>query len=94
MTKRNDFEKKFAQTGKNIDDMVGDVREDFREERQALRNKWDMLETKRAGLADDGDDAWDDIKDDMEEGWKDIEDSYANLKKNFTTHQDHARHSH
>ena len=94
MTTRKDFETKFAETGRNIDEIVSDTRESMREERQNLRRKWDDLETKRAEVADKGDDVWDTIKSEMEEGWKDVQDSYDDIKENFSHDQDHTEYNH
>lgn len=80
MTTKKDFETKFKETGKHIDEMITDTRENFREERQELRNKWDRLETRRAEVTDQDESKWEEVKDSFEADWQDIKDSYEDLK--------------
>lgn len=92
MTTKKDFENRFAETGRNIDEMVADTHETLREERQALRNKWDTLETKRADAAAQGDDRWEEMKGEMEDGWNDVKASYEDLKHKLS--DNHEGHNH
>jgi hypothetical protein len=92
MTTRTDFEKGFAETGRHIDEMIADTRENFREERQELRNKWDKLEMRRTEIVDEGDDKWEEVKVEFEEGWRDIKDSYEDLKHKLS--DNHEGHNH
>ncbi len=94
MTTRTDFEDKFAETGKNIDNMVEDTRMGYKEKHQLLKEKWEKLKVRHDSVNDKDDGAWEGIKDELEEGWKDVEDSYDDIKKNFGEHQDHTGHSH
>ena len=90
MATKKEFEGKFEETGKNIDEMIADTQENFREEWQGLKDKWDEMNTKRSSLVDDSEDAWDDVKDEMEDGWKDIKDSYEDLKHKLSgNHEGH-----
>ncbi len=90
MTTKTDFETKFAETGRNIDEMILDTRENYREERQELRNKWDKLEASRTELADQGDDKWEEVKTEFEEGWEEVKNSYEDLKEKLSeNHEGH-----
>ena len=90
MTTKTDFETKFAETGRNIDEMILDTRENYREERQELRNKWDKLEARRTELADQGDDKWEEVKTEFEEGWEEVKNSYEDLKEKLSdNHEEH-----
>lgn len=84
MITRQDFETRLAQMGRDIDEMLNDDREEYREERQELKNRWDRLETRRMEIANEGESAWERFKDEMEEGWNDIKDSFDDLRKRFT----------
>jgi gas vesicle protein len=81
MATRQDFETRFSQAGKEIDELVADAREEYREERQELKDKWSALDTKKNNLADDTEETWNDVKDEMEEGWNDVKASYDDLKR-------------
>lgn len=67
--------------GRDIDDMLADAREDYREERQELKDKWDRLEERRVEIEKEGDSAWDRFKDEIEDGWNNIKDSFDDLRR-------------
>ncbi len=92
MTTKKEFEGRFEETGKNIDEMVADTRDNFREERQELKDKWSAMNTKKSSLADDTEDTWKEVKDEMEEGWQEMKDSYEDLKHRLS--KDHEGHKH
>lgn len=93
MTTRTDFESRFAETGRNIDEMVADTREEYREERNALKTKWSDMQKEWDAVEDKSDSTWDTIKDKWEEGLRDIEDTYKDMKHNFSS-EDHTGHNH
>lgn len=92
MTTRTDFETRFAKTGRDIDEMISDTKDTYREERQALKDKWNDLDTRRTELADESESAWDEVKDEFEEGWNDVKDSYEDLKHKLS--DNHEGHNH
>lgn len=83
MTTRQDFETRFTKMGRDIDEMLSDDREEYREERQELKNRWDSLEARRMEIANEGDSAWEKFKDEMQSGWEDIKTSFDDLRKRF-----------
>ncbi len=93
MATKKEFEGRFEETGKNIDQMLSNTSDKFREERQELKNKWNTLDEKRGGVADNDDSAWDNVKEEMEEGWNDLQDSYNDMKENFKE-DGHEGHNH
>lgn len=80
MTTREDFETRFALMGRDIDDMVSDDREEYLEERRALKEKWDKLEVRRTEMETKGENAWEEFKDEMEAGWEDIRITFEDLR--------------
>lgn len=83
MTTREDFDTRFEQMGRDIDDMIADDREELREERLALKNKWDRLNARRSEIDTEGESAWEKFKDEMNDGWEDIKSSFEDLKNRF-----------
>lgn len=83
MTTREDFETRFTQMGQDIDEMLSDDREDYREERIAIKDKWNRLDVRRAEISSQGDSAWEKFKDEIEDGWNDLKMSFEDLRKRF-----------
>lgn len=83
MTTREDFETRFTQMGQDIDEMLSDEREDYREERIAIKDKWNRLDVRRSEISSQGDSAWEKFKDEIEDGWNDIKMSFEDLRKRF-----------
>lgn len=83
MTTREDFETRFSQMGNDIDDMISDEREELREERQKLKDKWNTLEMRRTEISDKGESAWEEFKDEIESGWEDIKRDFDDVKRRF-----------
>lgn len=92
MTTRKEFEAKFKETGKNIDELVSNTSENFRDERTKLKDKWHEMDQKRASVAEDDESAWDEVKEEMHEGWDHMEKSYQDLKHKISSN--HEGHSH
>ncbi len=92
MATKEELETGFSRLGEDIDGMFSDAREDYRKERQELKDKWNRLNTRRGEIADKGDDAWEGFKDEMEEGWNDVKVSYEDLKHKLS--DNHEGHSH
>lgn len=84
MTTREDFDTRFTQMGKEIDDMLADEREEYREERKELKDKWNRLEERRTEMNTRGENAWEEFKDELEKGWNDIKSSFDGLRKRFS----------
>ncbi len=78
---RQDFDTRFSAIGADIDTILADEREDYREERQELKDKWNRLDTRRTELAGKDDSAWEEFKDELQEGWDDIKRTYDDLKR-------------
>lgn len=83
MTPKEDFETRLGVFGRKIDELVADAREEYREERQELKDRWNRLESRRVEVVAKGDSAWEEFKDDLEEEWNDIKRSYEDLRKRF-----------
>ncbi len=81
MTTKQDFNTRFEEAGREIDEMVGNAREEYREERQELKDKWNRLDERRKEVAGYGDDRWEEFKDELEETWNDVKMSYEDLRK-------------
>jgi phage-related minor tail protein len=84
MTTREDFETRFTQMGRDIDEMLSDDREEYREERRELKDRWDRLEQRRMEMNAKGDSAWEEFKDEMEDGWNNIKDSFDDLRRRLS----------
>jgi hypothetical protein len=81
MTTKGDFEREMGELGEEIDTMVDDGQEEYRQEKANLKEQWSHLDTKRKDLVDIADDAWDDFKDDMEHGIDEVRGAYKDLKR-------------
>lgn len=92
MATKQDFEGRFEETGKNIDEMIADTRDNLREERQELKNKWNTINDRKSSLVDDTEETWEEVKDEMEEGWEEVKDSYEDLKHKLS--DNHEGHNH